>query len=48
MQNNNAYTEIVDLVPYLRIISKERKEPEKVPDLLGTLKREFGLVEVEG
>ncbi len=48
MQNTNAYAEIVDLVPYLRVISRERKEPETRQDLLGALKKEFGLVEVEG
>jgi hypothetical protein len=48
MQNNISHTEIVDLVPYLRTIAKEKKEPEPVPDLLRTLKKEFGLVEVEG
>jgi hypothetical protein len=48
MQTSNAYAEIVDLVPYLRMISRERKEPDTGVDLLGTLKKEFGLVEVEG
>jgi hypothetical protein len=48
MQTSNAYAEIVDLVPYLRMISRERKEPDRGVDLLGTLKKEFGLVEVEG
>ncbi len=48
VQNSNAYSEIVDLVPYLRMITKERREPETGEDLLVALKREFGLVEVEG
>ncbi len=47
MQNGNAYGEIVDLVPYLRMITRERKEPETGEDLLVALKKEFGLVEVE-
>ncbi len=47
MQNSNAYGEIVDLVPYLRMITRERKEPETGEDLLVALKKEFGLVEVE-
>ncbi len=48
MQNDRSYGEIVDLVPYLRMITRERKEPETGQDLLGALKKEFGLVEVEG
>jgi hypothetical protein len=48
MQTNNAYAEIVDLLPYLRMITRERKDPDAGLDLLGALKKEFGLVEVEG
>jgi hypothetical protein len=47
MQTNDAYAEIVDLLPYLRMISRLGKDPDSGLDLLGTLKKEFGLVEVE-